>query len=152
MKLLHAIAVCLIVAMGAGCNKSPTAEELNNQKIIAAAKSRAEAENTIRPLINGQFAKAVQAVVANDAESFKTVLNATTRQDGLKTGGTWTVMRIMMGAGGLKPDDLRINAITLNDELTMAMVMTCHREKGEWKKDAKPQIWILEDGAWRWMP
>ena len=79
----------------------------------------------------------MQAIVKNDFATFKTLLDPATQQDGVKCGGTWAIVRIMMGVGGLKEEDLRIDSITVNADLTLAMLTTSHREKGEWKKERK---------------
>jgi hypothetical protein len=145
-------AICVALLLVAGCGKNePTAEDLAARKVAAEAKNRAEAEKTHKTAISAQYAKGVQAVAANDRETFKSVLDADAQNDASKVNGTWAVVRLLMGAGGLSPDDLRIDSITLNEELTMAMVIPSHREKGDWKKDKKPQIWITEGGQWHWM-
>ena len=57
---------------------------------------------------------------------------------------------MLVGLGGLKKGDFRIDGIVFNESLTEATVSTSHRAKGVWKNDEKPQIWIVENGAWHW--
>jgi hypothetical protein len=120
-------------------------------QLAAEVKARAAAESQAKTALNAQFAKGVAAILSDDINGFKAVLDSTTRQDAPKCNLTWVALRLLVGRGGFGPEDFRIDAITLNQEMTLAMVVFSHREKGEWKRNPRPQVWTREGNEWRWM-
>lgn len=142
-------AAFLLVALVVGCG--PRAEDPKARKMVAEAMAREETVRGAEAAIRSQYAKGRKAVLADKFDDFKAILDSVARNDGAKCGLSWAGIRILVGVGGLKEEDFRIDAFTFNDPVTMAMVTTSHREKGEWKKDTRPQVWTLEDGQWRWM-
>ena len=142
-------ALCVLVTMGTGCG--PSQEDLMARKVVAEVKAREAAEADAKAVIAAQFDKGIKAIVTDDFAGFKALLDPTSRQDGGKCGLVWAGLRFMVGAGGLKDGDFRIDTVAFNKEMTLAMATTSHREKGEWKQDVRPQIWIQENGGWRYM-
>jgi hypothetical protein len=139
-----------LAAFGPGCGPCP--EQVAAQRVVAETKIRQEAETAAAAALGRQYARGVDVILTNDFEGFKAVLDSATQKDGARCGLTWAGLRLLVSLGGMKREDFRIDAVTFNKEMSLAMVCTSHREKGEWKKDAKPQIWTLEGGEWRWMP
>jgi hypothetical protein len=153
MNLKKTSPLFLAIFLLAACGKNgPTPEVLAARKVLADAKIRADAEQVQKTAITAQYNKAVAAIAANNQDTFKSVLDSDTQKDATKTNTTWALLRLLMGAANLKPEDLRVDAVTLNEEMNLALVATSHRENGEWKKDKKPQVWTTESGQWRWMP
>ena len=146
MKQLLLFVVLLTYAVGCG----PSAEEKAAQLAEEARQARESAERQAKADIQARYDQGVDAILADKFESFKAVTDSQTQADGPKIGLTWGGIRVMVGLGGLKKADFRIDDIQLNADLTQATVNTSHRVNGEWKKDEKPQIWIVENGAWHW--
>ena len=103
-----------------------------------------------KDVINSRYSEGVDAILADNFEAFKAITDSKTQAAGAKIRLTWGALRILVGLGGLKKEDFRIDEITLNNDLTLGTVSTSHREKGEWKRGDKPQIWIVENGEWHW--
>jgi len=99
-------------------------------------------------IIEANRAKAIEPVLGNDLETFKGLLDADSRANEGKAKIAFGAIRLIVGLGQLQKDDFRIDEISFNKDLTQATVNTSHRTQGEWKKDAKPSIWVEEAGNW----
>lgn len=100
--------------------------------------------------IKQRYADGVGAVCKDDLATFKQIIDPASAKDDGKTKITWGFIRLLVTLGQLRADDFRVEEVQLTKDNTSASVYTGHREKGVWKKDDKPQNWILINRKWHW--
>tara|TARA_B100001971_G_C17980101_1_gene426929 strand:+ start:161 stop:619 length:459 start_codon:yes stop_codon:yes gene_type:complete len=150
MKQILLILAVVTLAVACGPSAKDKAAQEAARKAEEERRGREAAVTQAKDVINSRYSEGVDAILADNFEAFKAITDSKTQAAGAKIRLTWGALRILVGLGGLKKEDFRIDEITLNNDLTLGTVSTSHREKGEWKRGDKPQIWIVENGEWHW--
>ncbi|MCG3768669.1 MAG: hypothetical protein JW394_0785 [Nitrospira sp.] len=114
--------------------------------LLFAGCAKAQHETAIKQ----RYADGVGAVCKDDLATFKQIIDPDSAKNDGKTKITWGIIRLLVTLGQMRADDFRVDEIQLTKDNTGASVFTSRREKGVWKKDDKPAIWILVDKQWHW--